>query len=144
MLASLDRQEANKWNLHAGQCSQSIPGGVADVEASAVPAHGDQDQRMHRQQAGNESVSTPRGHHVSVEERAESSPQHGAQLQGLDPQVKGKDKKEDGNSLVIVAAGDGSGDVTRRNSHEDGSQETGRWRRSHFIGEEISGKRSQA
>lgn len=48
MLASLDWQEADKRNLHAGQCSQSIPGGVADVEARAVSAHADQDQRMDR------------------------------------------------------------------------------------------------
>lgn len=108
MLASLDGEEADKRNLHAGQCSQRVPGGVADIETRAVSAHADQGQSVHREETGDESVSTPRCHHVAVEQGTEGSPEHGTQLESLDPQVKGEDKKEDGDGLVIVAAGDGS------------------------------------
>lgn len=108
MLAGLDGEEANKRNLHAGQCSQSVPGGVADIEARAVSAHADQSQGVHREETGDEGVSTPRCHHVTVEQSAEGSPKHGTQLKSLDPQVEGEDKKEDGDGFVIVAAGNGS------------------------------------
>ena len=81
VLARLDRQETDEWNLHAGQGSQSIPGSVADVETSAVSAHADQDKGMQWEETGDEGISAPRRHHVSVEQRAESAPQHGTQLQ---------------------------------------------------------------
>lgn len=143
MLARLDWQEADKGNLHAGQCPQRIPSGIADIEAGAVPAHADENEGMHGEETGDEGVSTPRRHHVSVKQCAEGSPKHGAQLERLDPQIKGEDEKEDGNGFVVVAAGDGSRDVTRRNAHEDSSQETRRWRCSHLVSQQICGKRRQ-
>ena len=81
---------------------------------------------MERNHTSDEDISTPRGNHVAVEESTKSSPEHGAQLQGLDPEVEGEDKEEDGNGLVIVASGDGTGDVTWGDTHEQRGQETGR------------------
>lgn len=47
MFAGLYGQKANKRNLHARQCPQSVPSGVADIKSGAVPSHDDQNQGMH-------------------------------------------------------------------------------------------------
>ena len=139
MLAGLDGQEANEGNLHASQCSKGIPGRVRHVQPGAVAAHADEDEGVQGQKAGDEGVTSPRGNHVAVEQGAESAPQHGTQLQRLDPEVEGKDQQENGDGLVVVAAGDRPGDVAGGDAHEQGSQETGRRRRGHLIGEEVGG-----
>lgn len=94
---------------------------------------------MQGKQAGDEGVTSPRGNHVAVKEGAEGTPQHGALLQRLDPEVEGEDEQEDGDGLVVVAASDGTGDVARGNAHEQGSQETSRGRGGHLIGKEVGG-----
>ena len=94
---------------------------------------------MQGKQAGDEGVTSPGGNHVSVEESAEGTPQHRPLFQRFDPKVEGEDEQEDGDGLVVVAASDGTGDVTRGNAHEQGSQETSRGRRGHLIGEEVGG-----
>lgn len=124
MLATPDGQETDKGNLHARQCSQSVPSGVADVQPRAETSHADQNEGMQRQQVGDEDVSTPSANHVSVEQGSQASPHNASDLDGLDPEVEGEDKQEDGNGLVIVTAGDGSRDVTGRNTHEDGGEQT--------------------
>ena len=139
MLAGLDWQEADERNLHARQSAQGIPGGIADVEPRAIPAHENQRERVDWEQAGDESVSTPRGNHVAVEEGAHGAPEHGALLQCLDPEEEGKDQEEDGDGLIVVASGHGARDVTGGDTHEHGGEETGRGRRGHLIGEEIGG-----
>lgn len=47
VLRSLDRQKANKGNLHTSKRSKSIPRGVAHIKTSAVSSHADQHKRMH-------------------------------------------------------------------------------------------------
>ena len=140
VLAGLDRQETHEGNLHAGKRSQGIPAAVADIESCAKSTHADEDEGVHGEQAGDEGIATPRRHHVSVEEGAESSPEHGTQLKSLDPQVEGKDEKENGDGLVVVRASHGSRDVARGDTHEDRRQQTGRGRGGHFIGEKIRRK----
>ena len=80
MLAGANRQESHKGNLHTGQGTQGIPSGVGDVESSAVSAHANEDKGVQGHQTGNECVATPRGHHVTVEESTQSSPQDGTKL----------------------------------------------------------------
>ena len=144
MLAGLNRQEPDKGNLHAGQGSKSIPRRVADVEAVAVAAHADEDKGVQGKDAGDEGVAAPRSHHVSVEESAESAPEHGAKLESLDPEIEGEDEKENGDGLIVVAARDGSRDVAGGNAHEGRGEETGRRRGGHLVGKEIGGKGRQA
>lgn len=144
MLTGADRRETDKWNLHSGNCTESIPGGIRNIKSAAVSAHADQDERVERHQTSDEGVTTPRGDHVSVEESAQRTPHDGAQLEGLDPQVEGEDQEEDGNCLVIVRTGDGSRDVAGGNAHEDGGEEAGGRRGGHLIGEEVSGIGRQA
>lgn len=122
MLAGLDGQEANEGDLEAGHRSEGIPRRVRDIEPGAVPSHADQHESMEGQQAGDEGVSSPRGHHVAVEEGAESAPKHGALLQSLNPEIEGEDQEKDGDGLVIVAASDRPGDVARGNTHERGGE----------------------
>lgn len=90
MLAGLDRQKANKRNLHTSNCPESIPSSIANVKTGAVSSHTNQNERMHRQETGDEGVTTPGRHHVSVKESAYSAPEHGAELQGLDPEIEGE------------------------------------------------------
>jgi hypothetical protein len=59
---------------------------------------------MERDQVGNEDISTPSRNHVSVEKSTQSAPESGSNFESLDPEEEGKDEKENGNSLVIVAA----------------------------------------
>lgn len=139
VFAGLHRKETNKGNLHAGQRSESIPRRVANVKTGAVSAHADQNEGVHGQEAGNEDIATPRGDHVAVEDGAQRSPQHGTKLESLDPEEEGKDEKENGDGLVVVAAGDGSRDVTGRNAHEDGSKKASRRRLGHLVGQEVGG-----
>lgn len=80
---------------------------------------------MEGNEAGNEGIATPGGDHVAVEEGAKGTPKDGAQLQGLDPEEEGKDEKEDGDSFVIIGAGDGTRDVSRGNAHKGGGEEAG-------------------
>ena len=60
VLATADRQETNKGNLHTRKRAERIPRCVANVQPRAVSSHADQDENMQRQQVGNEDVSTPR------------------------------------------------------------------------------------
>lgn len=144
MLASLDRQEADKGNLHAGKGSKGIPGGIADVETVAVAAHANKDKGVKGKDTGDEGITTPRGHHVPVEERAKGAPEHGTKLQRLDPQEEGKDEEENGDSLVVVAACDRSRDVAGGDAHESGGKKASRRRGGHFIRKEVCGEGRQA
>ena len=139
MLAGLDGQETDKGNLHAGQCSQCIPTGIRNVKPSAVAAHADENKGVKRKETGDEGITTPGSNHVTVKEGAKSSPEHGSELQSLNPQVEGEDQKENGNGFVVVAASNRARDVAGGNAHEDGGKETGRRRRGHLVGEEVSG-----
>jgi hypothetical protein len=137
VLATADGQEANEGDLHTCERTECIPRSVADVEPRAVPAHADQDESVQRQQVGDEDVSTPGRDHVSVEQRSHCAPEHGAELDRLDPQVEGEDEQEDGNGLVVVAAGHGARDVAGCDAHESGGEEAGRGRRNHLRRQEI-------
>lgn len=99
---------------------------------------------MQWQQIGDEDVTTPRRHHVSVEERGQGTPEHGAILDSLDPEEEGEDEQEDGNGLVVVATGHGSRDVAWCDAHEGGGEETRRGRIDHLIREEIGCERCEA
>lgn len=99
---------------------------------------------MDGKQAGDKSVSTPRGYHVTVEERTHGAPEHGTLLQGLDPQEESEDQEEDGNGLVVVTSSHGARDVTRGYAHEHGGEKTSRGRGGHLIGEQVGGNGRQA
>lgn len=124
MLATPNGQESNEGNLHAGQRSKSIPSRVADVQPRAETTHADQHKGVQREQVCNEDVSAPCADHVSVEEGCEASPHNASDLDGLDPEVEGEDKEEDGDGFVVVASSDGSRDVTGCDAHEDSREQT--------------------
>ena len=50
----------------------------------------------------NQSQRTPGGYHVKVEQGRKSAVECGSRLQGLDPQVEGCHKEEDGDGLVVI------------------------------------------
>ena len=85
MLTATNGQETDEGNLHARKCAQRIPRSIADVKTRAVPPHADQHECVQRQQVGNEDITTPRRHHVSVEQRRERTPEHRPVLDRLDP-----------------------------------------------------------
>jgi hypothetical protein len=119
-----DGQESNEGDLHAGQRSQGVPSGVADVESRAETTHADQHKGVQRQQVCDEDVSTPCADHVTVEEGGKTSPHNASDLDGLDPEVEGEDQEEDGNCLVVVTASDGSRDITGCDAHEYSREQT--------------------
>lgn len=124
MLATPNGQETNEGNLHASQRSQGVPSRVADIKPRAETTHADQHKGVQREQVCNENVSTPCADHVTVEESRQASPHNASNLDGLDPQVEGEDQEENGNGFVVVAAGDGSRDISRRNAHEHSRKQT--------------------
>lgn len=144
VVAAADRQEADERDLHAGQRAQCVPGRVADVQPGAEPSHADEDEGVQGQHVGDEDVSTPRADHVSVEQGTQASPHHTALFDRLDPQVEGEDQQEDCNGLVVVAARNRAGDVSRCDAHECSGHETGRGRRAHLSGDQVGSERSQA
>lgn len=144
MVTVADGKETDKGNLHARKRAERVPGGVADVQTRAVPAHAQQDKDVQREQVGDEDITTPGRDHVSVEESSEGAPHDGTLLDTLNPQVEGEDEEEDGNGFVVVAASNGTRDVTGGNAHEDGGEEAGRGRVGHLRGQEVTGKGRQA
>lgn len=98
---------------------------------------------MQWDQVRDEHVSTPSGHHVSVEQRRQSSPHNGAVLDCLDPEEECKHQQENCNGLVIVATGNRSGDITRGNAHESSREETSGGGGRHFAGQKIHGQSGQ-
>lgn len=144
MLTTPDGQETNKGNLHARKCTQRIPRSIANVKTRAIPPHADKHKRVQRQQVGNEHITTPRRHHVSVEQRGKRTPEHRSVLDRLDPEEEGEHQQEDGNGLVIVTTGHGSRDVTRGDAHEGCGEETSRGRCDHLGGQEVRRERGEA
>ena len=140
MVTVADGQESHEGNLHTAQSTKSIPGRVADVEATAVATHTEQNEDMERDQVSDEHISTPGRDHVSVEQRSQRSPHNGALLHGLDPQEEGENKQENGNGLVIVTTRHRPRDVTGGNAHERSGQETSRRRARHLTSQQIHGK----
>lgn len=144
MVTVADRQETDKGNLHACKRAQRVPGGVADVQARAVPAHAQQDEDVERKQVGDENITTPGRDHVAIEQGTQSAPHDGTLLDTLDPEVEGKDKEEDGNGFVVVTSSNGTRDVTRGNAHKDGGEEASRGRIGHLRSQEVTSKGGQA
>lgn len=122
MVTASNWQKSHKWNLHTGQSSQGVPGRIADVQSRAISSHTDEDEDVERDQVRDENISTPRRHHVSIEQCSQSSPHNRAVLDSLDPEVEGKDQEKDRNGFVVVASGDRPGDVTRGDSHKSSSK----------------------
>lgn len=144
MLATANGEETDERNLHTRKRTQSVPRSVANVQPWAVSSHTDENESVQRQQVGNEDITTPRRHHVSIEQGSAGAPEHGSVLDSLDPEVKGKDEEEDGNGLVVITSCHGSRNVTRRDAHEGGREQASGGRRDHFRGQEVCSKRSEA
>lgn len=144
VFAAPNGQESDERNLHAGKRTQRIPSGVANIEAWAVTAHADEHKGVQGKQVGNKNVSTPCRHHVAIEQRTEGAPESRANLQGLDPQVKGEDKQENGNCLVVVTSSDRTRNVAWRNANEGSGEEASRRRLRHLGREEVRGESRQA
>jgi hypothetical protein len=144
MLATPNRQEANKRNLHTRQRPQRIPRSIANIEPRAIPPHANQHERMQRQQIRNEHITTPSRNHVSVKQRRHRTPEHRSHLNRLDPEVKGKHQQEDRNGLVVVAPRHRPRNVTRRDSHKRSSEQTRRGRGNHLRGQKIRRQRRES
>ena len=143
MLRAANGQESNKGNLHTRQRAEGKPRGVTDVEPGAVASHADQNEGVQGQQIGDEDISTPRRDHVSVKQRGQRAPEHGAVLDSLNPQEEGEDKQEDSNGLVVVTTGDRTRDIPRRDAHEGCGEQSGGGRGDHFGGQEVCRERSE-
>lgn len=144
MVTGADRQEVDEGNLHSAQQSDNVPGGVCNVNSTAISSSKAKDESVQGDQVGNESIATPGRGHPVVEESAQRSPHHRSLLNGLDPEEEGKDQQEDGNGLVIITASHRPGDIAWGNTHEDSSQKTSRLGLRHLIGEEVGGQGSEA
>ena len=59
-------QEADERYLHASQSSQRIPGSVRNVDPGAVSTHEDEHEYVQGNEIGDEDVSSPSRHHVSI------------------------------------------------------------------------------
>ena len=59
---------------------------------------------MERDEVDDEDVAAPRRHHVEVRESCPHGPVYGPRLDGLDPEVVGEHKGEDGDALVVIRA----------------------------------------
>lgn len=108
MLTRADGQEVDEGDLHGSNDADSIPGRVCNVEPAAVSSREAEHNAVHRDEVGDEGIATPRGCHPVVEDGTQASPQHGALLDGTNPQEVGKDQQENGNGFVVVAASHGS------------------------------------
>mgnify|MGYP006950205360 CR=1 FL=1 len=73
--------------------------------------HQDEHERVKRDHIRDEDVSSPGGDHIAVKEGREHAPHGRALFNGADPEVKGIHEEEDGDSFVVIRAGDGSRDV---------------------------------
>ena len=80
---------------------------------------------MQWNQIDDENISTPRRHHVKVRQRTPSGPVDTTGLDSLDPQVVGEHECEDGDTLVVIAAGHRAGNVSGDNGDEAGGEQTG-------------------
>lgn len=144
MVAGADRQEVDEGNLHSAQQSDNVPGGVCNVDPTAISSSQAKDKSVQGDQVGNEGIATPGSGHPVVEESAQRSPHHRSLLDGLDPEEEGEDQQEDGNGLIIITASHRPGDIAWGNTHKDGGQETSRLGLRHLIGEEVGGEGSEA
>lgn len=93
------------------------------------------------------TARTPRGHHVVVEQGRETRPHDRARLDRLDPEVKGEHEEEDGDRLVVVAAGDRARDVAGRNGDEERrpkARPLAATLLADLLGEEVGRERGQA
>ena len=144
VLRTANGQETDERNLHTRKRTERIPRSVADVEPGAVASHADQNEGVQGQQVRDEDVSTPRRHHVSVEQRGQCAPEHRPVLDSLDPQEKGENEQEDGNGLVVVTTGDRARNVTGCDAHEGCCEQTGGGGGDHLGGQEVCSKRGKA
>lgn len=133
MLATPDRQEADERNLHAGKRAERIPRTVANIETRAVTTHADQYECVQGKQVGDEDVTAPCRHHVSVEKRSQCAPEDGSVLDCLDPEIEGEDQQKDGNGLVVITSSHRTGNVAGSDAHKGRGKETGGGRGNHFI-----------
>lgn len=143
MLGRSDWQETDEWNLHTGQRAESVPSAVSDVNARAKPTHQDQHEDVQRDQVGNEDVASPRGHHVSVKQGTERTPERRTELHGFDPEVESEYQQENSNRLIVITPRHRSRDISRRDTHKDGRQQTRARGRAHFIGKEVCSEGGQ-
>ena len=58
MFTCADRLETDKGDLHTGQSTDSIPGGVSNVEPAGEASHKDENQRVKRDHVRDEGIST--------------------------------------------------------------------------------------
>lgn len=144
MFAASYRKEADKRNLHRGQCTQRIPAIVRDIQSRRIASHTYQRESMERNHIGDEHIATPRRDHVTVKESGQRPPEDGPILDRLNPQIKSKDEQKDRNSFIVVAPGDRSRNVARSYTHEYRSEKARRGRRRKLRRQEVGCERGQA
>ena len=70
---------------------------------------------MQRDEIDEKYVASPRRHHVEIGEGAGAGPVDGARLDGFDPEGVSEEHAEDGDTLVVIRTGYGTGDVAGDN-----------------------------
>lgn len=117
--------EPDKPDLHRKQHPEHIHAIVGHIEPLRVPPSDKQHKHIKRDEVDNEHVASPRRHHVEVAERGGERPREGARVDGAHEEVECEQQREDGDTLVVVGARDGAGDVARDDGDERGGDEPG-------------------
>jgi hypothetical protein len=142
VLRGTDREEFDERDLHRRDRADDVPGRVRDVQSVCVSSHQDEDKGVEwdhcglavidtfwawRRTVGDEDVSSPSGHHPTIEQRGHHSPERTALLHCLDPEVERGHEEEDGNRFVVIRSCDRSRDVSRDDADESRGEQTRAW-----------------
>lgn len=92
-----ERRRARKKQQH-GREDQRILTRKGMLSDTSRPTRKDHHHMAHTRGQKHSSNA----YHVEIGESSEGSIEHGASLDGLDPQIEGEDQSEDGDTLVIV------------------------------------------
>lgn len=125
MLAGLHVLKANKANLHSEQHSDNISAIVGDIQPHGIATGDQKHQNVKRYQVDNKDITSPSRDHVEIAERRGQGPSERAGVDGLHKQVKGQEQGENGDTLIVIGAGDRSGDVTGANGDQSGGNKAG-------------------
>jgi hypothetical protein len=126
MFASTYGLETDKRHLHTCKRANSIPRGIAHIEAVCKAAHQSESKSVQRDHVRNECVATcdvfispplnvlnggsptPSRNHIEIKQGCKGAIKRTALLHGFDPEEEGEHEEKDGNSFIIIRSRDGT------------------------------------